>query len=288
MITAAAKFFVVAFRPVLCSEVNVAMEHLSRNPNAVLRSFSTKKEAEDVIKALDPLNSESTIIEKEERPQMPDENDERIDRVAEELQRAADSSRAATIKKVPTPSSNNSASSFVHSEGKKSPTKDVYYYYILNDAELTETKKKINSQEVYHMFFDGASKSNPGPAGAGFAFFDEASNQIFTQAFHTGYRTNNEAEYVGLVYGLKVASKLGIKKIKVYGDSMLVVKQLKGEYKVKAPNLFDLSKEARMLSKLFEKFDIQYVPRESNSLADRLANEGVAKYRDFLKIKEKA
>jgi ribonuclease HI len=133
------------------------------------------------------------------------------------------------------------------------------------------------SEIEYKLQFDGCSKSNPGIAGAGaviYKFNEEISNKI---KFVGNNATNNAAEYVGLIIGLKEAISLGIKNIVVEGDSMLVIKQMKGEYKVKSTNLFDLYNEASELSKNFDYISFNHVYRENNKRADELSNLAISK-----------
>ena len=120
------------------------------------------------------------------------------------------------------------------------------------------------------LFFDGASKGNPGPAGYGFVI--EINNTKIEGKGYIGISTNNVAEYYGLIEGLQRALKEGIKSIEIFADSQLVVKQIKGEYKVKAPHLKPLYSKATELLKKFDDAHIFFVGREKNSEADRLAN----------------
>lgn len=119
--------------------------------------------------------------------------------------------------------------------------------------------------------FDGGSRGNPGIAGYGFVLL-RGMEKIGEGYGYLDRATNNEAEYMGLLSGLRYAQKLGIHNLDVEGDSLLVVKQMLGEYAVKALNLKPLHHEAQVLSKHFQKFSIQYIPRNDNALADQLAN----------------
>lgn len=132
----------------------------------------------------------------------------------------------------------------------------------------------------YKLQFDGCSKDNPGIAGAGaviYKFNEEISSKI---KFVGNNSTNNVAEYTGLIIGLKEAITLGIKRLMVEGDSMLVIKQMNGEYKVKSTNLIDLYNEANDLSKKFENIYFKHIYREHNKRADELSNLAISK--DYL------
>ena len=127
------------------------------------------------------------------------------------------------------------------------------------------------------MFTDGASRGNPGEAGIGVVIKDEGGKVIKRLARYLGRATNNQAEYTALLDGLKAAKELGAEGLQVYADSELLVKQIKGEYRVKNPELQKMNLLARSLIEKFPVFVITYIPREKNSLADSLANEAIDK-----------
>jgi ribonuclease HI len=117
---------------------------------------------------------------------------------------------------------------------------------------------------------DGGSRGNPGPSAIG-VVIELSDNKIeFGQA--VGVRTNNEAEYLSLIAGLRRARELGISDLTVRMDSLLVVKQMNSEYKVKAANLKPLYLEAIQLSKSFKSITFTHVVREKNKEADRQVN----------------
>ena len=123
------------------------------------------------------------------------------------------------------------------------------------------------------MKFDGGSRGNPGPAGAGAVLYDEGGYEVSSvSAFLNGNATNNQAEYTGLVIGLEEALELGCTELVVYGDSMLVVKQVDGEWKCKSDNIKPLLEHTRQLKSSFRAFSIEHVYRKDNSRADELAN----------------
>ena len=123
------------------------------------------------------------------------------------------------------------------------------------------------------MMFDGASKGNPGIAGAGAVIYDMEKNEIESAMKFVGYKeTNNVAEYHGLILGLNLAVKLNIKKLMVCGDSLLVINQMKGDYKVKSEKLQNLYITAKRISTSFDEIVYTHVPRELNKRADDLAN----------------
>ena len=122
---------------------------------------------------------------------------------------------------------------------------------------------------------DGASRGNPGESGIGVAIFDKDSNLINEACDYLGVATNNIAEYKALILGIKLSTKYNAKRILFKSDSELMVKQIKGEYRVKNAQLKLLFTEAQSLLKKLPNWKIMHVPREENKEADLLANKGV-------------
>lgn len=122
---------------------------------------------------------------------------------------------------------------------------------------------------------DGGSRGNPGPAGYGvrLAQPDGAVLAEFGEAI--GVATNNVAEYRGLLAALRYAVEHGHRELVVRSDSLLLVCQMRGEYKVKNPGLQPLHAEARLLASRLARVRFEHVPREQNARADRLANEAM-------------
>jgi ribonuclease HI len=120
--------------------------------------------------------------------------------------------------------------------------------------------------------FDGGSRGNPGLAGIGIVLAADDSTPLVTLGKYIGSATNNAAEYMALIVGLREAAKLGARKLIVRGDSELVIKQMRGEYRVKNPALKDLYGQAQALVAGFKSVSFEHNLRHHNSLADRLAN----------------
>lgn len=126
--------------------------------------------------------------------------------------------------------------------------------------------------ETITIQFDGGSRGNPGPAGIGVVLSAQDGTPLVTLGRFIGRATNNVAEYRALITGLEKARELGAKKILIRGDSELIVKQMRGEYRVKNPDLRDLYDEAQFLLHQFDNAKIEHNYREKNALADKLAN----------------
>ena len=127
------------------------------------------------------------------------------------------------------------------------------------------------------IFTDGASRGNPGEAGIGVLVEDSSGNRLREIRRYLGKATNNQAEYTALLIGLQVCREMGAEDISVFADSELLVKQMKGEYKVKHPLLLPLYTEAKKLTSGLKKFRITHIPRAKNAHADALANEAIDK-----------
>jgi len=122
---------------------------------------------------------------------------------------------------------------------------------------------------------DGASRGNPGPAGAGVQITDESGIVLAEVAEGLGIATNNVAEYTAVIRGLERASELGATDVLLRSDSQLLINQLTGRYRVKSPHLQPLHRRVRQLASAFGSIEFEHVRRERNTEADRLANEGV-------------
>ncbi len=122
------------------------------------------------------------------------------------------------------------------------------------------------------MYSDGACRGNPGESAIGVVFYDENHKEIASLSEAIGVATNNVAEYSALIYGLEYAVKKGYKKLAVHADSELMIKQLKGEYKVKNENIKPLFLKAKTLIAKLELVTYKHVLRELNKRADKLAN----------------
>lgn len=120
---------------------------------------------------------------------------------------------------------------------------------------------------------DGGSRGNPGPAGYGSVVFDAGSGAVLAERSESlGVQTNNFAEYNGLIAGLRAAIELGATVVAVRMDSKLVVEQMRGTWQAKHAGMRDLRDEARALARQFDDVSYQWIPREQNKHADRLAN----------------
>jgi ribonuclease HI len=125
------------------------------------------------------------------------------------------------------------------------------------------------------VYSDGAARGNPGPAGAGAVLVDAEGRVVARLGKFLGPQTNNHAEYMGLLLGLRHARALGAREVEVYADSELLIRQLSGQYQVRSPSLRPLYEEARGLLKAFSRVKLTHVPREENREADEMSNRAI-------------
>jgi len=125
------------------------------------------------------------------------------------------------------------------------------------------------------LFTDGGARGNPGPAAYGFVLEADDGTVLAAEGEAIGVATNNVAEYSGLIAGLRRALELHVPEVEVVSDSELLVKQMRGEYKVKNETLRGLSLEAARLARQIGNVEYRHVKRAHNELADRLVNEAL-------------
>ncbi len=121
-------------------------------------------------------------------------------------------------------------------------------------------------------FIDGASRGNPGESAFAVILGNEKGEIFYQCAGRIGIATNNEAEYRALLEALRLLLERRIRRVTIFSDSQLLVNHLRGRYKVHSPHLYPLFKEAQERIAQFEHFSMVHIPREENTLADRLAS----------------
>ncbi len=138
--------------------------------------------------------------------------------------------------------------------------------------------------ELITVEFDGGSRGNPGPAGIGIVLRAADGTPLVTLGRFIGRATNNVAEYQALIIGLEKAAELGAKKIHIRGDSELIIKQMKGEYRVRHPELKPLYEEAYHLLHQFKEAKLEHNFRHKNALADKLAHLPLDRKKDVTAV----
>jgi len=144
-----------------------------------------------------------------------------------------------------------------------------------NDNHDVHAQPEQPQIDEVKLFADGGSRGNPGPSASGYVLLDMEDNILVDQGVYLGVTTNNQAEYTALKLGLEEAKKIGAKEIEVYMDSLLVVNQMKGIFKIKNRELWPIHQAIVELAKGFRKVSYSHVPREFNKLADAAVNRAL-------------
>jgi len=135
--------------------------------------------------------------------------------------------------------------------------------------------------EEITAYTDGGSRGNPGPGAAGFVLIDTSGSRLQAKAFFLGRTTNNVAEYTAIIKALEAAKQMGGKRVTVFSDSELLVRQLNGQYKVKSEQIRPLYRQASALIDEFEGCRVRHIAREKNKEADKLVNQALNLEGDF-------
>ena len=124
------------------------------------------------------------------------------------------------------------------------------------------------------LYTDGGARGNPGPGGIGYVLA-VAGKRVVKKGKYVGRVTNNQAEYMALLEGLKEAKKEGARSVSCFLDSELVVKQMKGEYKIKNAALIDIANQVKVIADEFDRVRFTHVARDHNKEADKLVNMAI-------------
>jgi ribonuclease HI len=145
----------------------------------------------------------------------------------------------------------------------------------LGDAPTPAAEAARGAVPRLRLYSDGAARGNPGPSGAGAVLVEPGGQVVAKLGKYLGHQTNNYAEYMGLLLGLKHAKSLGAKEIEVFADSELLIRQLGGRYQVKSQSLRPLYEEAVKLLNDFSRVKLVHVPRAMNAAADEMSNRAI-------------
>jgi ribonuclease HI/pterin-4a-carbinolamine dehydratase len=155
--------------------------------------------------------------------------------------------------------------------------KDRQLADLIDEVEGIEPKtgSARTSYKTLKLYTDGGSRGNPGPSASGFVIMDENDQIIVDRGVYLGVTTNNQAEYTALRLGLEECLKLGVRQVDVLMDSLLVVNQLKGVYKVRNRDLWPIHDAIKTLATKFQSVSYRHIPRELNKLADAAVNRAI-------------
>ncbi len=162
-----------------------------------------------------------------------------------------------------------------HDAGDTVTDKDQDFADRVDQISLIDNFKEVPVSAITKakLFTDGGSRGNPGPSALGYVIYDMEDNVVKKSSSYLGVTTNNQAEYKGLLVGLEAALALGIKELEVYMDSLLVINQVQGIWKLKNAELVPHHTAIRKLIPQFEHVTLAHVPRAMNALADSMVNE---------------
>jgi len=143
---------------------------------------------------------------------------------------------------------------------------------------INEWSHQVDVQNmVVKLYADGGSRGNPGPSASGFVLLDQDNKIILDEGVYLGITTNNQAEYTALKLGLEAAIKQHITEVDVFMDSLLVINQMRGIFKVRNRDLWPIHSSISELAKQFKRITFTHVPRELNKLADAAVNRALDK-----------
>ncbi|KAL4487648.1 hypothetical protein ABPG72_017437 [Tetrahymena utriculariae] len=174
---------------------------------------------------------------------------------------------------------------------EKQIKQNIVFSQLLNpllsqEIDFQNISKKVVKSLVYRIEFDGCSKGNPGLAGVGFLLKQHENDSQVLESFavNVGTKTNNQSEYLALIYGLYVALKVGIQNLFIQGDSQLIIYQMIGKYQCKNENITKYYELSKMLQSQFQQTTFNHVYREQNKEADHLSNVAISKQDKNLSI----
>jgi len=150
------------------------------------------------------------------------------------------------------------------------PVKMLHFSFLPEVPSDTTGVSPKNEKVI--IYADGGSRGNPGPSAGGYVLVDEQKNVLVDKGVYLGVTTNNQAEYQALRSALEEARNMGAKEVAVYMDSMLVVNQMKGIFKVKNRDLWPIHDAVKELVAAFQEVKFTQIPRELNKLADAAVN----------------
>jgi ribonuclease HI len=160
----------------------------------------------------------------------------------------------------------------------KTPVKIIHFTFFPYTEQPAVPNRAVEttlSANEVKLYADGGSRGNPGPSASGYVLFDTHDGVLVDKGVYLGITTNNQAEYTALKLGLEEALAMGVKTVHVYMDSLLVVNQMKGVFKVKNRDLWPIHEAIKELVTKFQEVKFTHVPRELNKAADAAVNRAL-------------
>lgn len=148
-------------------------------------------------------------------------------------------------------------------------------HFTMDKKTTSVVQNAIPKLSEAKLYADGGSRGNPGPSASGFAIVNMDGQVVVKKGVYLGVTTNNQAEYQALKIGLEEAKNMGVRQLHVYMDSLLVVNQMLGRFKVKNRDLWPIHDSIKQLAATFKEISFTHVPRELNKIADSAVNEAL-------------
>lgn len=162
---------------------------------------------------------------------------------------------------------------------ESTPVNVIHFSFVPYEAPKKFLEDSVDGNNLRlkeaKLYADGGSRGNPGPSASGFVVLDRQDKVLHTDNKYLGVTTNNQAEYHAMLSGMEWCLKQGVSDLDIYLDSMLVVNQMKGIFKVKNRDLWSLHERAKQTASKFHKIRFTHVPRELNKLADTEVNKAL-------------
>ncbi|HEV2403533.1 MAG TPA: reverse transcriptase-like protein [Candidatus Saccharimonadales bacterium] len=155
------------------------------------------------------------------------------------------------------------------------PIKVIHFTMLpLQELSAANAAESMSLKEV-NLYTDGGSRGNPGPSASGYAIMDLSGRILVKKGVYLGITTNNQAEYLALKLGLEETQKMHVRRVHVYMDSLLVVNQMLGVFKIRNRDLWPIHDSLKEMIKSFDKVSFTHVPRSMNKIADAAVNEAL-------------
>jgi ribonuclease HI len=145
----------------------------------------------------------------------------------------------------------------------------------VENTRISNNDKFTTKYGELTLYADGGSRGNPGPSASGYAIVGRDNEMLVKRGIYLGITTNNQAEYTALKLGLEELQKMGARRTRVYMDSLLVVNQMRGIFKIKNRDLWPIHDAVQKLSETFDRITFTHIPRSMNKLADAAVNEAL-------------
>ena len=166
---------------------------------------------------------------------------------------------------------------------ENTPVKIVRFHFSDEIAAIGDAEVLLRTDKAT-IYADGGSRGNPGPSAAGYVIYNEQKQVLVYKGVYLGITTNNQAEYTALKLALEDVKNLAAREVSIYMDSLLVINQMRGVFKVKNRDLWPIHEAVQQLAGQFKRVSFVQIPREMNKLADAAVNQALDRQLDSVKM----